>query len=237
MKFYSKILLSLFLSIFITAIFAAEPSNVKTYKIEMIIFSHITARGLDSEHWPLLPAPSLELDNAYKLQAKLEAPADTPQDSNIYELLPSYDLRFNEAAANLIQAPGYAVLLHVAWEQQITNPRKAKWIHIYGGQGFDDAGNVVAEDSDGSVAYDQAAHWQVDGMVRVDVKRYLNTRYQLYFAAPMVNIQNLSDTDNFADIDSPLTYFELKQSRRMRSNELNYIGHPLYGVLIDIQRV
>ena len=55
----------------------------------------------------------------------------------------------------------------------------------------------------------------VEGIIRVSVQRYLNVALNLVF-------KNNSN------------YFYLSQNRRMRSNELNYVDFPLYGVLIKI---
>src|SRR3990167_7883938 len=52
----------------------------------------------------------------------------------------------------------------------------------------------------------------VNGTLKLSVRRYFDLTIDLLFAS--------SDK-----------YFRLQQSRRMRSNELNYIDFPLYGVL------
>ena len=231
MHYVHKLLLSLFLSFFSLSCLATA---THVYEIELIVFSHINAPGVNSETWPLLGSPQLNLTNAWTLQPL----DDTKQNKNAapidYSLLPNYDFNLNQAAERLVHSPNYQTILHAAWRQPVQAAHDAKWIHIYGGAGYDEEGNVVAQDRDGSVPYDQAAHWQVDGLVRFDVQRYFNTRYQLGFAAPAGQIQDLSTTDNFANIDNPLLYFKLDQFRRMKSKELNYIGHPLYGVLVYI---
>lgn len=55
----------------------------------------------------------------------------------------------------------------------------------------------------------------VDGTICVSIQRYLNVTLHLLFK------------NNF-------DYFYLSENRRMRSNELNYIDFPVYGVLIKI---
>ncbi|TCK08876.1 CsiV family protein [Marinobacterium mangrovicola] len=54
---------------------------------------------------------------------------------------------------------------------------------------------------------------RVDGTIRVDRSRYLHFK------------PNLLLTRNGAQ-------YQLKQSRRMRSRELHYLDHPLFGVLV-----
>ena len=55
----------------------------------------------------------------------------------------------------------------------------------------------------------------VDGTICVSIRRYLNVTLNLLFK-------------------NNLDYFYLSENRRMRSNELNYIDFPVYGVLIKI---
>lgn len=57
------------------------------------------------------------------------------------------------------------------------------------------------------------ADGRVDGTIRVDRSRYLHFK------------PNLLLTRNGAQ-------YQLKQSRRMRSQELHYLDHPLFGILV-----
>ncbi len=213
MKLYPKILPAVISIFFVTIPYA----QAETYQIELIIFSHITAQGVNSEYWPILSAPTIS--------------SESPQ------ITPNHNNSLSKEVAKLAQTPGYKVLFHATWLQDVKGPADAKWIHIYGGKGYDDAGNAVNENTDASADYHAAAHWQVDGLMRLDVTRYFDINYRLYFAAPMSDIQDLSNTDNFSRQTQALTYFEFNQFRRTKSGELNYIGHPLYGVLVNIAKV
>ena len=225
-----KLVVSGLLLSYLTASFA-EPQH---YQIELIIFSHINAQGVNSEQWPVLQNPQLNLSRSRTLKPLLEDDTQPLNQTVSYQILPNFNFNLTNINHKLIQSQDYKVIMHIAWQQNIDDPHNAKWIHVFGGAGYDNAGNVIIEDMDGSATYDQAQHWQVDGLLRLDTVRYINTRYNFYFAAPTSEIQDLSTTNNFANIDAPLLYFKLDQFRRMRSDELNYIGHPLYGILINI---
>ncbi len=227
------------ITLLVTAFFLnnAAIADPQIYQVEFIAFSHINAAGLNSENWPLLTQPQFNTSQALSLNPLLTNTQRTDDKIMPYQILPNFNFTLNNIGNKLMSTTGYNVLLHLAWRQPIDDSKAAKWIHLFGGTGFDDQGNVVAQDMDGSAHYNQAQHWQIDGLLKLGRLRYINTRYNFIFTAPAGEIQDLSTTDNFSKIDAPLVYFKLDQSRRMRSDELNYIGHPLYGILINITKV
>lgn len=201
------------------------------YHVELIVFSHLTNTTLNSETWPVLDHPKVDLTSAISL---LPASSDDVITTDFYHLLPNNQLKLSGISKRLAQISHYRVLLHMGWVQPINPPSSAKWIHIFGGNGYSDAGLPILKDADGKAAYTDAAHWQVDGLLRLDSIRYINATYRFIFAAPLKDIKNLANNPVFADTNNPFFYFKFDQSRRMRSHELNYMSHPLYGVLIEI---
>ena len=61
--------------------------------------------------------------------------------------------------------------------------------------------------------------------------RYIDLKFNLLFAQPLSTISGAND---YSNTQGRFAYFRLQQNRRMRSRELNYIGHPLYGVLVKV---
>ncbi|WP_267256748.1 CsiV family protein [Coxiella endosymbiont of Ornithodoros maritimus] len=106
----------------------------------------------------------------------------------IYSLPPSQFILKNEQH-RLDQNPAYHILLHIAWRQSVVDAPLVR-------------ARFIQENN-------------VEGTIRVSVKRYLNVGLNLVF-------KNNSN------------YFYLSQNRRMRSSELNYVDSPFYGVLIKI---
>lgn len=219
------ILLSLFAILFCTNIQAESANTAKWYQIELIIFSHITAQALNSEHWPwtnnrYVPKPrTIELNFS--------------SGANYGILAPSYFLMQREQARISKQAR-YQVLLHLAWRQQIRHPRHARPIHIFGGNAYNSSGKVIASNLNGNAPYDSNAIWQVDGTFRISVRRYFDVNANLLFTVPTSQLSRISKTGDFDNIQGKFAYFRLLQSRRMRSKELNYIGYPLYGILVKV---
>ena len=94
----------------------------------------------------------------------------------------------------------------------------------------------------------------LDGTVRVHRARYLHVQADLLYYRPLESDAAAADpTDSGAsaavlpnspdaalieqlmsETDATPRLFRLKESRRMRSSELHYLDHPLFGVLVEI---
>lgn len=209
----------------------AKDGTSKVYQIELIIFSRLRSKTLDSEQWPLIDPSAIK-----RSQAILLAP--TPDTSDYYKRLATQDFVLKREQARFDKKHDYyPTLLHIAWRQPVDGPRDAKAVRIYGGKHYSNGGSTLERSTDESQPYDSQAHWQVNGTMTVSVRRYFDVRLDLLFAAPTKQLVHLSNTDYFDYTNSRLVYFRLLQNRRMRSNELNYIDFPLYGVLIKITPV
>ena len=110
----------------------------------------------------------------------------------------------------------YQILVHRAWQASASSLQQPQVIHLSGG----DINNNAAK--------------QVNGAVMISLERYFNVHFDLQFLLPWTNIQDLNLTNVTRDDNSPGLKFNLNADLRMRSNELNYIDHPLYGVLVKI---
>lgn len=212
----------------------AGPVLPKAYQIELIIFSHITHTGLDSEQWPLIDGRTIKDPRAMTLAPTMN---DDIRNIPYYTLLPPKDFTLKREQARLNKHPTYHTLLHIAWRQPVYGPRHARPIRIYGGYGYSDDGNIVTDNADDSLPYRDQSNWQVNGTMTIGVRRYFDVNLNLTFAAPINQIKSLTNSDYFSDIKNGLVYFRLLQNRRTRSKELNYIDHPLYGILIKVTAI
>lgn len=100
------------------------------------------------------------------------------------------------------------ILLHIAWEESATEARKGRIIHV--------------------------TTPQVDGTVAIRLERYFSVHFNLRFTLPWDQIKDYNLQNIAHDNDNPYIAFTLNEYLRMRSNEINYIDHPLYGILIKI---
>jgi len=185
----------------------------RAYQIELIIFSHMSEKSLTTEQWPILNPNTYSYTSAATL-------APTTSDVKYYRLLTPQDFTLAKEQTRLNKfISTYHTVMHIAWRQQIFEPRYARPVHIEGGKIYNSSRNPTS---------------QINGTIRISVQRYLNVSLDLIFAAPASAISKLARNDYFKRAPNNLIYFHLLQTRRMRSNELNYIDFPLYGILIKI---
>lgn len=195
---------------------AALADIAKAYHVELIIFSHMSKKSLNTEQWPQSnPGPS-QYANALML-------APTISNQQFYRLLEQQDFTLAKEQTRLNKySATYHTITHIAWRQQVFEPLYAHAVHITGGQVYNKGGQITP---------------QVNGTIRVSVKRYFDVNFNLTFAAPAYAIAKLARNNYFDNAPNGLVYFHLLQTRRMRSDELNYIDFPLYGILIKITPV
>lgn len=234
------------------------------YQVEIIVFSQISAAGIDSEEWPQVQDPNFNLGHVIELKQPLvtepesiasegnldtETNTDTPTiptdteaaptdtDDSAFTLLPEDKFILTKEENRLSKNPAYKVLLHIAWQQPASTLYSPKTFHLYGGLGYDGSSSQTAEITDESIPYNQLQQWQLNGLLTISLKRYFNLHFNLLLAQPTNQVERLSTTNYFSSVSSPFVYFRMLQNRRTRSSELNFIGHPLMGVLVKIEKL
>ncbi len=233
MQKLSTILIALLLAVFCIGTQAGSSHDGKWYQIELIVFSHITPQGLHSEQWSWTSPFYMPKSRMITLNTN----SDFSRAATMipYVVLPDNDFIMKREQARISKQAGYQILLHLAWRQPIRSPRYAQPIHIFGGNVYNVSGKVIATDFDGRLPYNSGIIWQVNGMITVSVRRYLDLHLNLLFAKPTSELSSGFRNNATDNIQGRFAYFRLLQSRRMRTKELNYIGHPLYGVLVKVK--
>ena len=188
---------------------AAEAAQ-QWYMVEIIVFDTPGNEGLDVEHWPADPG-ELSIEGAVELAPALQ---DAPGgDVHAFRYLDRADLSLSPVRNTLRRSARYRPLLHAGWWVPGHPPNAARPVRL--GTRLDPtaAGN----------GNDPPA---VRGTVKVSVARYLHVELDLFY--------RLSGGDMAAAPEGTPTWFRLRSERRMRSRELHYIDHPLFGVLVWI---
>lgn len=137
-------------------------------------------------------------------------------DSVSPQLLPSdaselklVNYRFGRKIA---QKEHYKVLLDIAWQQPIPVTKYAQPIRIIGNK--------------------------IYGTITINRDRYFNIATNLILTEPASYLDDIGPGNYAANItDNYYKSFQMLQTRRMRSKELNYLDHPLFGMLIEIMPV
>ena len=182
------------------------------FVVEIIVFDDMSADGLHAEHWPEDPGVPF-LGNAVALTRSQGTGADDADTA--YRLLSPSELSLNAVRNRLERSARYRPILHAGWRLQGLPPDAARPAHVGPGLG---GGGVETMEHAGDTR--PAVH----GAVTVSLARYLQVEVDLLYRRPAGGDTTAPDT-------AP-TRFRLVSERRMRSGELHYIDHPLFGVLV-----
>lgn len=210
MKKYG-LLIILALSVSLQAI-AAPQTN--WYQVEVIVFKNLNPQGFNDEQWPDDPMPALPKN---RIELNRYNP-NTPVTA--YEQLPRQDFTLKKERHALRLSKNFRPILHVAWLQpgDATTP-----VHIYGGDAYNNDGKVIdPDDSD----ITQATSFEFNGSIKIKLDRFFNVTSNMNYCIPNTS----------SDKEGNLQCFNSLQTRRMRSKELNYLDHPLFGLLIKITK-
>jgi hypothetical protein len=201
------------------------------YKVEMILFSHQDSqgagaqRGQDSSSWP-------HLDNAAELSLNAE--------QSDYRMLSEFDKDLTPVVAILHRSPRYQVIMHLVWRQSMPPRALARPLHIHGGTDFSSqfpasTAGVNISNSIGVSEQEQLSPplEQVDGTVTFFVGRYLHIHTDLIYRQPAVISERHAENDQIRNSNILVDYL-VRNDRKMRSEELHYLDHPLLGILVQI---
>lgn len=215
---------------------ASQATNEKWYQVEVIVFERLGRSGLDAEAWDPDPGhPPIEESIA------LIAPGESPQEGpgpHAFRILPADALTMGKIRGHLENARDMRPILHVAWRQPGVIREDAQWVNLY----LPPHGSSTASTSDTFLGMARRVGAQdlgntsqpmlvpldalqaptvvppvLDGSIRVHLARYLHAEVDLLYHRDGVD-----------------TRFRLLESRRMRSGELHYLDHPVFGILVKV---
>ena len=182
------------------------------FTVEIIVFDDLRNERLHAEHWPEDPAEP-PLDDAVELtRSHGTGPDDT---ARAYRLADPSELSLSAVRNRLRRSAHYRPFLHAGWRLRGLPRSVARPAHV--SPSLDDSSAGAA----GGVAGERPT---VHGTVTVSLARYLQVDVDLLYSRPAGGQAAAPNT-------AP-TRFRLVSKRRMRSGELHYIDHPLFGVLI-----
>jgi len=201
--------------VFCLGVFAAPSYAADAwYQVEVIVFApHHPDAG--NEVWPENPG-SPNLTNVF------EIPTVATKDAQLRPL-PADEYRLKDEEQKLLGSDKYEVLLHTGWRQPGLMKEQAIPVHIHT--------PVAAITTDGGMAPAQPAPLRLDGVMNLSLARYLHLDVDLLYR-PADAQQSTGDSGFFGN-SAPATpqVYRLQESRRMRSKELHYIDHPMFGVI------
>lgn len=218
------------------------------YQIEILAFSR--KDPVSDEYWRLDQQPDLNRDALIRLDS--ESPQAPEHADNIDRQALGYGAwKTLEGAlplantAEQMRRAGDRILAHKAWRQPVRERARAFAVLVEGGEALPAPVAVPPANNDGSTtdpgvpAIDANGHMttlptletdegndtsmamrELQGALRFHLSRYLHLEPLLWYG---------SDTDSGQRI-----WVRIDQNRRMRSEELHYLDHPLFGLLVRI---
>lgn len=177
------------------------------YRIELIAFEHKNPEGLTAENWSD-NVPLAAFNDAIALGANSTLMLDSER-------------QLSDIVAKLNSSPAYRVLLHTAWKQVVSEPASAQAVHLVNGRTLGSANSG----------------YELDGIAKLSAGRFLHLDVEFIFSKLLQDqaadvLQAGEQTEN-----TFLRRFQLKESRRIKSKELNYFDHPLFGIIAVITPV
>lgn len=197
------------------------------YRVEILIFAQPAESANQVRHFESVP--DLGLDQAVDFRRYFCLPARSGaefvrrflSEEEVAECLSGY-LRLNELRQPMVgerirleKSGQYRILHHAAWQQPASHPDEVHPVRLTNGK-------AVSEASPDAPA--------LDGSLRLSKEQFLQIDLNLLYHYPAAT----SDPDGeFAGSDGLL----LQVSRKLRPGDLNYMDHPMLGVLAQVTPV
>jgi peptidoglycan-binding protein CsiV len=198
------------------------------YQVEVIVFDRLYP-NLDGEQWQ---NENFEIrDNMVELQPE-SAEGFLP-----YKVLNNSRNRLGGIYHAFKVSSDYRPLYHLSWQQEATERRKARYVHIQKLEG--NAVMPVANTTEEPEFLDQltAPDRIIDGSIRIRSGFYLHADIDLsYFKQiPAENKVLRTSEESYSGFDK--TEIKLKETRKIKLNEIHYFDHPMFGVILQVSRL
>lgn len=224
--------------------------DMRYYDIEVIVIENLSEKARTSENWPL----QVNLTQAEKT-VQLGQPVLSewlPQDIDLkssYKVLNSSHYQLTDEVKKISKSKTQRVIFHTAWRQPGLDKNQA--LPIYFKHEVAAPSAIEDEESNETAKNDEIVSTQktntspsiLEGILRVTLSRYLHLEAELTFknkVPDMVKSDNpfsvLDNEDVRTEIQKQGVIHLNQKRRRIRSNELHYIDHPVLGMLINITR-
>jgi hypothetical protein len=210
-RYPSRLALAVLLFAF-PALSSAEPADESPwYQFEVIIFERIAAGAGGTEYWPQDPGTPSEL-NTIPLLDRRALSQEQAHEAQAYQLLPDSERQLSEHFMRLRNSRNYRPLLHLAWRQPMAEPTQAQPLYL-------DFTSRKGE--------------KVSGTLKVGLKRYLHLETDLLLQRP---VSAGARSGGVASFGPGMQVYRTQANRRMRSEELHYLDHPVLGLLVLAKR-
>jgi peptidoglycan-binding protein CsiV len=207
------------------------------YQVEVIVFDRLYP-DLDGEQWQ---NEEFKIrDNMVELQPSNDIFNSDP------ELVPFMILdkkrnRMSGIYRVLKLSSEYRPLYHISWQQPASERRQSRYVHIQRLEGEGTTKVIktteVTEEPEFLEEFIMPDRI-VDGSIRIRSGFYLHADVDLsYFKQlPPENKVIRNSEESFSGLQEK-TVIKLKESRKIKLNEIHYFDHPMYGVILQVSRL
>jgi hypothetical protein len=229
-----NLLKTLFISIFL--VFSNSVFAESWYQVEVIVFDRLYP-NLDGEQWQ---------NQDFKIRDNMVE----LQDGSISELLPYSILdnsrnRLTGVYRYFRLSSEYRPLYHVSWQQEATERRESRYVHIQRLDGEQSTPVVVKKEELPSEKEEPDFIEElnipdriIDGSIRIRSGFYLHADIDLsYFTQLPPENKVLRTSDESFKNEFDKTLIKLKETRKIKLNEIHYFDHPMYGVILQVSRL
>jgi len=178
-----------------------------------------------------------------------------PPQEQPFQLLPDDALTLTEFTETLTGSSKYVPILNIAWRQPVASKEAAQTIYIHSNLGqitlatrpdlasintlmapldLNDTPMLLVTQNENEEHPIEEALKTLDGTIKLHLGRYLHLEADLLYRSQIEPLENNAFFMNFDEIEQPQTLFRLHQTRRLRSGELHYFDHPMFGMLVKI---
>ncbi len=243
-----KILISLLFFILANSSFADE--DMRYYDVEVIIIENLSEIQRNSENWPLQanltpPEKTVQLGQPFSNEW-------LPQDVDLkssYKLLKARNFQLKDVLEKISKSKTQRVIFHTAWRQPGLNKNLALPVYfkreIPAPPVIEDKNKLLTQDFEETSSLDSQKRKTspsiLEGILRVTLSRYLHLEAELTYRNKIPEISHSENPFTVLDNESIRNELQkqgviyLKQKRRrIRSNELHYLDHPVLGILVRI---
>lgn len=170
-----------------------------------------------------------------------------------FQLLEAKELQLEDAKARIKATGRYRIIAHKAWRQPIHSKQEAESVRLTAGKTYIQQTPSYAVDlgiDDNEQGAMQSELFEIDGTIKFTRSHYLHVHTDLILTKPMrvltpasgasstVKLTNVRNRNRWErESNARLQPFRLKKIIRIRKNEVQYLDHPMFGVLVTVMSV
>ena len=208
------------------------------YQVELIIFEHLYPDA-GGEQW----FNNQDIPDITKSIELVTEPPVNNQTLIPFLILPKSSYKLGGVYNVLRLSKEYHPSLHTSWQQPGLTRSRAKYIHIRKAEGEETSLNTTVEKDISDQGFNNIDSFRdllvkVDGTIRLRGGHFLHLDIDLaYFFESIpesfINIGLNNPSLNY----QPTNFARLKETRKVKLNELHYFDHPLFGVIMRVRRL